>query len=236
MLFSRGPLLAGVGIMVVCGGCGPLVRHGVVLRGHWQLELNRTPWDGGPEAVTACVPTVDSTATAEHAGEAGIEDVGALPLLGRPLLGIGTRLLRPAATATPVETYEHPRLHPVPTRPAFRYRAELDPPLWDEPPLPLPAPAMPPLRSPDRAADEKGTPNDRRTEAAGRLPGAESPPLPPLAPLPDELTWSAAGVATAVAPPPSWLFGQPPSEPRAPSPPPVRPTATTSHTTATIRR
>lgn len=81
--------------LLLSGCCNP-VRRGVVLRGDFSVELNRTPWDG-------C-------------------DEGACYSEGVEYMETGTPVEAAPTPATQAAAAPFPRFHPVPSRPVFSHQ------------------------------------------------------------------------------------------------------------------
>ena len=148
-----GMVLIGSSLVVVNLGCRPNQRHGLILRGDWSLECNRTPWLSGRETTIQ-----ESSGGGQGCGGQGCvntlgEEFGGQPAFPTeaPVLieGQQTGHMSPGVPGTcnhcgratfvnracrtcgkhgrsanaEVGYYNHPRFHPVPTRPVFAPRA-----------------------------------------------------------------------------------------------------------------
>ncbi|MBN2477159.1 MAG: hypothetical protein JXB62_21305 [Pirellulales bacterium] len=216
-------VFVGCCLVSCCLGCyGPWVRHGVLLRGDWSLECNRVPWldrrsssraercdsQGGQECGPALPPVRLPEFPAELPGDAGgpqpaayqactSHSCGASP--GRVCRKCGLPE-RPVQAA--VNYQNHPRFHPVPTRPVFSRRdddgrldrpcglqpsrvsnAVPDPtaspdrrpgPIEITPPAPVPEEIQTPAPEPQQI--DQGEQQDRVTKAPRRLPKGATPP------------------------------------------------------------
>jgi len=126
------PMLAAYCLFLAClGGCSQ-VRHGVLMRGSWSMELNRVPWlsdrnmaceeisaDGGIGA-----PCLGPDPSCPCTGGPGGPEVDAQSCEGSPCLRYRTagRLSRLGARGGKPICYNHSRFHPVPSRPVFSPR------------------------------------------------------------------------------------------------------------------
>jgi len=146
----RKPGNGGAIIIVTCllgmctGCCCPRPRHGVIIRGDWALEVNRIPWlkSRSPEYQGTCYPDpvcsapcgANAEAPASFPGDAGGAvgpaggDVACRAAgVGRGVCGVcrgcrlGGRCVEPGVA---VGYHNHPRFHPVPTRPVFLPRCD----------------------------------------------------------------------------------------------------------------
>ena len=120
------------------------VRHGVIVKGDWSLEMNRIPWMKSRDNVyqqasdpgipqDLCVPAVDSPFACNGDGIPS----GRTLACGRG--GCGSV----ATCESPVGYRAHARFHPVPTRPVFASEPPLEPTITEQT---SPAP-LPPVRS-----------------------------------------------------------------------------------------
>ena len=132
-------------LLANCLGCYcPRPRHGVIIRGDWALEFNRIPWlkSRSPEYQGTCY--YEPGCSAARGGNGG--DPASLPPSGGDTCGpspgdmastaaggergvcgvcrgcrLGGRCVQPEVA---VGYHNHPRFHPVPTRPAFLPRCD----------------------------------------------------------------------------------------------------------------
>jgi len=132
-------------LLVVCAGCLPRPRRGVIIRGDWSLEMNRVPWvasrraadqecsetdaDGWPGRLTQgemsawypCEPHTAAQSDVDHTSASAAESGSACSFFQRRgRLGV-TDYVQPAAALT---SRAHSRFHPVPTRPVFLPRPD----------------------------------------------------------------------------------------------------------------
>jgi len=176
-----------------CRGCGQRPRHGLILRGDWSLECNRKPWlDGtsttyhessghGEGCATGCAEAVE-VGPAGPMSIDGQQASCATPFRATPCGHCGAslaanRICRGCGhhdnAVAEVGYYNHPRFHPVPTRPVFAPKTggpivsngqvrPLPPPPHIElaPPTPVPeeirAPRPQPLPTADRVTSSAG--------------------------------------------------------------------------------
>jgi hypothetical protein len=110
-----------------CGLCG--VRHGMILRGDWSLEMNRVPWlnSHSRTAVDSGQSDCGDTMVAAPAAACVGGPSGSSAVHQTAHRGVGCRHASPACSscaasvqpaAEPQKT-AHSRFHPIPTRPVF---------------------------------------------------------------------------------------------------------------------
>lgn len=193
-------------------GCGwHRARHGLILRGDWSLEVNRVPW-GRTTVQQACTEEACATECEEDCGPApavnavsggpcgpsghcGPLGAGGCRACRKPLRGEGGS---PAAVAQ-AGYYNHPRFHPVPTRPVFSPQPNLADPAvpavipdtaveLQAPTAPMPAPLPQPEAIPAPAGNSSSqwrSKQGRTTTVASRepswifTPAAEPTPVGP---------------------------------------------------------
>ena len=171
-------------LLPTMAGCMRLpIRHGVIVKGDWSLEMNRIPWmkgRGDAYQETSDCGAIEGVCTTE---------------VDSPFVTNATRTLSPqsrvrhcgkagcgsAARREPSVGYQaHARFHPVPTRPTFASEPSLAramteqtspaalpparsaPKSLEPPPLPpemesIPTPQASPTSSPDQAAANGAT-------------------------------------------------------------------------------
>lgn len=229
---SRLVLLIVVGwcLALVCSGCCPRLRHGCIVRGNWSLECNRVPWLTSRSACQeeSCQPCgADQPVCTPEPGRgpaAPIEGDGQpigpqqssyeVPCSPDGCAGCGPgrkcRLggrcgKREGPAEVNVGYHNHPRFHPVPTRPVFcpRFGPALDVPSRLEatddcsplPPGDGPAPIdlTPPVPVPEeiRAPEPESNPTSDRVTQAPRNPtgGAQGTPHRLAAAAPRSPSW-----------------------------------------------
>lgn len=200
---ARRVLLIVVGLwpIVACCGCHPEYRHGYVLGGSWSLECNRVPWrecpgTGCPQRCSAgpgCGPDVPIQSGQADPGRSLCKAPA-----GRwrfPLSHLLGERARPVMVK--VADQPHSRFHPVPSRPVFSPRGDLD----------------------SSAASCSAEGPGATPLPSGKDPPASETVLPaPLPeevhPLPDDDTNRSAGVPARLRPgrrSPSWIFNPPQS-------------------------
>ncbi|MBN1912478.1 MAG: hypothetical protein JW818_22340 [Pirellulales bacterium] len=109
-------LAVGLALIMICSGCWPRPRHGLIVRGDFALELNRIPWLKSRGADY-------NEALAEPGGEC-IESVchtnpaPAAPAVCAP----GPNAMGQGGAVAQTGYHNEPRFFPVPTRPAFAPR------------------------------------------------------------------------------------------------------------------
>ncbi len=201
-----------------CLGCRYRPRHGLILRGDWSLECNRKPWLTGTNTTHQ-----ETSGSAQGCGSgsengfesyptpapmsAGEDQVGYASPSGEGLCGqCGSSLPANLAcrtcghhrqnAAAEVGYYNHPRFHPVPTRPVFSPRT-------DE--------AM--------VAGGQVMPVQAQTPSAQPIPAAPQIRLAPPTPVPEEIraprpqplptadrVTASPGRTDSVSPSFSWIF------------------------------
>lgn len=122
-------------------GCGgPCVRHGVILRGDWSLELNRVPWIEGRHASeqessdqTCSPPTCTGISATPNLNDGQVAKSDSPPHCDATAHCHEPRCPTPEPPVVPATYQSRPRFHPVPTRPSV-----LGQPISNAPPAPLP--------------------------------------------------------------------------------------------------
>ena len=184
------PTIVGCCLLVTCLGCRcPRPRHGLILRGDWSLELNRLPWRNGGSGTCATRQGAEAEPFGPYLPGGDIPQE-ALPRAGQRLGprsacgNCGGVLEGVGAERSVVQAgyHNHPRFHPVPTRPAF-----------------LPRPhqysmidGISPTESHPTGAPSDG--NSQRVEPPPPAPEPEVIPTPPASSEPD---WKPLGSGTA---------------------------------------
>lgn len=111
-------LLLGCCLLIMCSGCWPRPRHGLVVRGDFSLELNRIPWMTG-RGVEYAGDCCDDAACCDSCGCAACPAGacrGGVPA-GGPAGADGA--------AAQVAYHNDPRFFPVPTKPVFSPRTDI---------------------------------------------------------------------------------------------------------------
>lgn len=178
MLRGSVALLLAVALIPMASGCA---RHGLLLRGDWSLEVNRTPWLADRSVVQE---DCSEGSCATGACEAG-PTCGVSPGCGA---GMASGCLRPGcancrprrgagndAALAQANYHNHPRFHPVPTQPAFTPRANplpTGPVVMPASDVELPAPMPAPTPAPEAAPIPSGEiPQAWRPRPAGPMAG-----------------------------------------------------------------
>ena len=122
-------------LMLVLPGCGgPCVRHGVVLRGDWSLELNRVPWVEHRHASESSQKSCAGSPSLgiSDASEADCSQVTQLAPERRHVDTATCQVQQCPESPQPVvpAAYQgYPRFHPVPTHPPLVAQLSPAPPL-----------------------------------------------------------------------------------------------------------
>lgn len=221
-------IIIGCCLAANCLGCRHKPRHGLILRGDWSLECNRTPWLKGTNVTSqetsgsiqgcgsGCENGCESYPTempmspdAEQLGYATPSDAGPCGQCGSSLpANLACRRCGHHEKAAEIGYHNHPRFHPVPTRPVFSPRTDesmaaggqvmpiaAPPQIKLAPPIPVPEEIRAPRPQPLPTAD-------RVTSSAGRA-SAVSRPFSWIFTPPTGANQSATGVASQ--PNPRWI-------------------------------
>ena len=226
---SVGTVLVGCCLVVACLGCRPIQRHGLILRGDWSLECNRTPWlknrevtlqessGGGPGCGNAFgeefggQPPFPTEAPVQIEGQqTGYVSPGVPGSCNRCGTAMfGNRVCRTCgkrgqSAKAAVGYYNHPRFHPVPTRPVFAPRTDESSGPYGQ--VTQSRPVRTQARIP-AASTQNGSPQIELTLPAP-VPEEIRAPRPEPQPSEDRVTTAPRRLAVASRPF-SWIFSPP---------------------------
>lgn len=152
-------LLLAVTLIPLSLGClGARARHGLLMRGDWSLEINRTPWLDGRQVVQedrsegSCGPSCGPEACEGGPACAAAGSGAACMRPGGGACRGGAAGANDAAQAQ-ANYHNHPRFHPVPTQPVFTPRPYANVPV-DAEVTPATSVEMPPVPTPTLAPPE----------------------------------------------------------------------------------
>jgi len=197
-----GLVAVGCCLILVMNGCGfTRPRHGLILRGDWSLEMNRIPWiaqrnlDYQQPVTGDCIESGVCGETPPQGEACAVPCGEAASCAPRGRCKAGPKMQDAC-----VDYLNHPRFHPVPTKPVFSPR---------EPGSLSPVPTKDALTEPELIAPPAEVPNP-----SPKVPVAPVPP-PEKAPIePGELNQgdqsSVPRRLDTISGSPSWIFTPPP--------------------------